>query len=624
MSAEISDQRPLPHLSNFAIWQRMMRYLRPYRHWAFIAFVGIVGANVLAVAIPYILRQVIDVGIASGEASYMLNARLLVIGLGILRGLMGFLSRYFGERLSHHIAYDIRNEMYDKVLRLQFAYHDNAQVGTIITRAISDVSEVQRYFGFGLIDGLNTFILLGGVSVVMFTSSPILALIALTPMIPLAFLSKNFILRVDPRWRIVMERTQKLSNQLQETALGAQVVRAFAREPYEISRWHDNTEKLYQEQMDFIVQWGTFLPLSAFIAATCTSLVLLFGGLMQQSGFGGVTVGIVVAFNAYVLLLAQPIRFLGFVILLTTQAIASIRRVFEVLDAPETITNKPSAIAQPIVGHVCFEDVSFAYDDKMVLEHIQLEAKPGQITALLGATGSGKTSIINLIPRFYDVTDGKLTIDGIDVRDFDIHHLRRQIGVVLQDSLLFSATIHENIAYGHPSATREAVIEAAKAANAHDFIMEFPDAYETPVGERGVTLSGGQRQRIAIARALLINPRILILDDATSSVDTQTEFLIQQALERLMVGRTTFIIAQRLSSVLNADQIIVLEDGRIVEKGTHDTLLRLDGLYADIYRLQLEEQERRKHTLEKLDLSDGNGRSTSEIKSVIDRLAGGK
>lgn len=600
-----------------------MAYLWPYRHWAFIAFIGIAGANLLAVAIPHILREVIDTGIASGEANYMLNAGLLVMGLGILRGLMGFLSRYFGERLSHYIAYDIRNEMYSKVLRLQFAYHDNTQVGTIITRAISDVSEVQRYFGFGLIDGLNTVILLVGVSVVMFTSSPILALIALSPMIPLAFFSKNFILRVDPRWRIVMERTQKLSNQLQENALGAQVVRAFAREDYEISRWRENTAKLYDEQMDFIVQWGTFLPLSAFIAATSTGLVLFFGGLMGQAGWGNVTVGIVVAFNAYILLMAQPIRFLGFVILLTTQAIASIRRVFEILDAEETIINKPNAIKKPIIGHIRFEDVSFAYDNGItVLDHIRLEAQPGQITALLGATGSGKTTVVSLIPRFYDVTGGCLTIDGIDVRDFDLHTLRRQIGVVLQDSLLFSATIHENIAYGNPTATREAVIEAAKAANAHQFIMEFSEGYETRVGERGITLSGGQRQRIAIARALLIDPRILILDDATSSVDTQTEYLIQQALERLMVGRTTFIIAQRLSSVLNADQIVVLEHGRIVEQGTHDTLLRLDGLYADIYRLQLEEQEQRKHLLDKLDLTT-DGRSTSEIKSVIDRLAGG-
>jgi ATP-binding cassette subfamily B protein len=610
----------------FALWKRLMSYLKNYRRWTAVAFIGVIGGNILAVTIPLILRDVIDVGIERNDSAFMLSAGLLVVGLGIVRGLMGFFSRFFGERLSHYISYDIRNQVYDKVQSLPFAYHDQAQVGTLITRAISDVDEIQRYFAFGLIDGLNTALLFLGVSFVMFTSSPLLAVVALLPMIPLAWFSIRFVINVGPRWGIIMERLQKLGNHLQENSLGAQVVRAFAREEFEIEKFFKNNEQLYHDQLDFVRQWGNFLPLSAFIAATSTALVLIFGGLMEQQGISNVTIGLVVSFNAYVLQLAQPIRFLGFVILLTTQATASSKRVFEILDAPETLVSKPDAQPMPqMEGVVRMEDVCFAYEDATlpVLRNINLEARPGEVTALLGATGSGKTTLINLIPRFYDVSEGYLTIDGFNVRDVELHSLRRQIGVVLQESLLFSATIHENIAYGQPDATREDVIKVATAANAHDFILSFPEGYDTDVGERGVTLSGGQRQRVAIARALLIDPRILILDDATSSVDTQTEFLIQQALDHLMEGRTTFIIAQRLSTVLNANQIVVLDEGEIAERGTHDELLALNGLYREIYQLQLAEQDRVRRTMlplkkKALTLEDEK-RATSEFGVIIDR-----
>lgn len=616
-------------MSNFAIWKRMMDYVRPYFWWVVLALFGIIGSTGLQVAIPTILRDVIDIGLSRGEASYMLAAGLLIIGLGVLRGVTGFLFRFFGERMSHQIAYDVRNEVYDKVQNLPFTYHNKAQTGTLITRAISDVDEIQRYFAFGLIDGLNTTLLIIGVAGMMFYTSPLLTIITLLPLVPLAVMSRNFAMDVDPKWRKVMEQTQTLSDHLQENVVGAQVVRAFAREDYEINKFKVENEKLYDDHLTLIDIWSQYLPKSAFLVATSTALTLIAGGLMQQAGMGGVTVGVVVAFNAYVLLLAQPMRFVGFVILRTTQAVTSSRRVFDILDAEVEIKSPPDAVKMPdIQGYVRFEDVCFRYEEGQApaLKDINLAAEPGQVVALLGQTGSGKTTLVNLIPRFFDVTSGQVTIDGYDVRNVDLHSLRRQIGFVLQDSLLFSATIHENIAYGKPDATREEVITAARIANAHDFIGEFPEGYETEIGERGVTLSGGQRQRVAIARALLIDPRILILDDATSSVDTQTEYEIQEALNKLMAGRTTFVIAQRLNTVKNADQIFVLADGEIVERGQHDELLAQDGLYAEIYRLQLADQERLKQELMALGgLVDApeHKRETGEYGSVEMREFGG-
>lgn len=617
------------NMSTFAVWKRMMGYMKPYRGWAIITLLGIIGSIILMIVIPGILRDVIDIGIDQSDGAYMVTAGLLVVGLGILRGITGFLFRYFGERLSHFVAYDIRNEVYNKVQTLSFSYHDDAQTGTLITRAISDVDEIQRYFAFGLIDGLNTFFLLIGVSVIMFISSPLLAVIALLPLIPLAVLSRNFVMEIEPRWKGIMERIQKLSNHLQENAIGAQVVRAFARERFEIDKFSSQNQILFREQLSFVHQWVTYLPFSAFIVALSTALVLFFGGLMEQQNISGVTVGLIVSFNAYVLLVAQPMRFLGFVILLTTQAIGSSQRVFEILDAPVAIQSRPDAPLMPqIQGHVVMENVSFQYEGATTgaLHHVSIEAYPGQVIALLGPTGAGKSTLVNLIARFYDVSAGRVLIDGQDVRDVELHSLRRQIGFVLQESLLFSATIRENIAYGRPDASEEDIIKAAKAANAHDFIMEFPEQYETIIGERGVTLSGGQRQRIAIARSLLIDPRILILDDATSSVDTQTEFLIQEALKRLMKGRTTFVIAQRLTTVINADQILIIENGEIVERGTHQELLALNGPYAEIYRLQLADQERLRREMKKLGYLKGDEkdktRATSEFKAIIDRASG--
>ncbi len=643
-------------MSGFVIWKRMMAYLKPYGKWAFLAFMALVFSNVLVIIIPTILRDVIDIGIIGemplavaspqafvaplndlamtyGKPDYMLIAGFLIVGLGVLRGITGFAFRYFGEKLSHFIAYDIRNEVYNKVQNQSFTYHDESQTGTIITRAISDVDEIQRYFAFGLMDGLNTAMLVIGVAMIMFVTSPVLAVLGLLPLIPLVFFSRGFALFVDPAWRSVMERLQKLGNYLQENSTGAEVVRAFTREEFEINKFGKENETLYHDHMRLINRWATYLPTSAFIIAFSTGLVLFFGALMERSGFGGVTVGVVVAFNAYVFLIAQPIRFLGFVILLITQAISSGRRVFEILDAPELIADKPNAVVlEDIQGIVQFKDVNLTYANttQPVLKNINFTAHPGEVVAIVGATGSGKSSLVNLIPRFYDVTEGGVTIDGYDVRDVKLTSIRDRIGVVLQSSLLFSATIRENIAYGKPNASEEEIIAAAKAANAHGFISEFPDGYNTRVGERGVTLSGGQKQRVAIARSLLINPRILILDDSTSSVDTKTEYSIQQALSIIMRGRTTFIIAQRLNSVKDADQILVLKDGEIIEQGRHEQLLALNGYYAETYRLQLADQEKVRNELlalgeiidEPTPQTADMRLATDEFRAILDEVGG--
>ncbi|MBN1966085.1 MAG: ABC transporter ATP-binding protein [Anaerolineae bacterium] len=574
---------------------RILGYTRRYAWAVVLAYVGLLGMTALSILVPRILEDVVDIGIDNGDASFMLQAGLAVVGLGLLRGIAGFVTRYFSEWLSNKAAYDMRNQLYDHVLHLSFSYHDTAQTGQLITRAISDVDEVKNYLAYGLVDGLNTISLTVGVSLIMLATHFWLGLVGLLPLIPLLLLGMRFGGLVRTRFRKVMDRLSTLGEILEENLVGLHVVRAFARERHEMTRFSAANNVLYGQRLSLINTWVTYMPLLNMITGLSTILVLWFGGLLVSDPTSGVTVGTVVAFNAYVLMLSQPLRFFGFVIMLTTQAIASGERVFEVLDASIDVGYRADASpTPPLRGAVTFDHVTFRYREAAppVLQDITLDVQPGQIVALLGATGSGKSTLVNLIPRFYDVSEGCLLIDGQDVRDLELTSLRRQIGVVLQESLLFSATIRENIALGRPDVSQEEIEAAAKAANAHGFITGFPEGYDTIVGERGVTLSGGQRQRIAIARALVLNPRILILDDSTSSVDTQTEHEIQEALARLMEGRTTFIIAQRLTSVQRADLILVLDNGRIAEQGTHRDLLALDGLYRDIYRLQLEDQER--------------------------------
>jgi ATP-binding cassette subfamily B protein len=572
---------------------RLGPFLRPYRLQAALALgVTLVLAGLLLL-VPAIIRQVIDVGLMQGDRRFLAGAALAILGIGALRATLIYAQRYLGEWLASHIGYDLRNRLYDHIQHLPFSFHDHTQTGQLISRCIEDVRAVERFTGFGLIELIRLGLLMLGIIGLLFWQSPRLAAIALLPMIPLVAITTAFGRRVGDYFMKVDIALGDLSSQVQENVTGVQVVRAFAREPYEIDRFAVKNRTLYKARIKVVSIFSRVMPTTHFLVASGTILILWFGGNMVLRG--EMTVGEMVAFNGYLLLLAAPAQQLTWLVNAAGEAVAGLQRSFEILDLQPEITSPPGAIALPnLQGRVEFEHVSLHYPDQTIpaLEGIDLCVEPNQVVALIGPTGSGKTSLVNLIPRFYDPSQGVVRVDGVDVRQMDLITLRRRIGIVLQTSLLFSTTIAENIAYGRPDATQEEIEAAARAAQAHEFIVQLPDGYQTVVGERGVTLSGGQRQRVAIARALLMDPRILILDDSTSSVDTETERLIQQALEKLMEGRTTFVIAQRLSTVRRADLILVMQDGRIVERGTHQELLAQGGLYREIYELQLRQQER--------------------------------
>ena len=542
----------------------------------------------LSLIVPRIIRSVIDDGLVRGQRLYLVRSAFLLLGLGLLSALLNLGNRYWSEWIAARVGYDLRNRMYDHIQYLPFTYHDHAQSGQLISRCIEDVRAIERFAG-GAVTDLIRFILLAiGIITIMLTDNTQLAVIALLPMIPLILMTSSFGTKIGKLFFDVDNAVGDVSNRLQENVVGVQVVRAFAREGYEMDRFEMANKKVFQTWVYVIDEWAKIMPTTNWLTTISVILILWFGGQMVMNGT--LTIGAIVAFNAYILMLAEPAQQLTGLVNAGGEAAAGAQRVFEVLDTNPAIQSPNSAVMPELLrGEVEFRNVELKYKDERTasLSGINLRVEPNRIVALIGQTGSGKTSLVNLIPRFYDVTEGSVLVDGVDVREMDLVSLRKQIGIVLQTSLLFSDTIQGNIAYGRPEATTEEIIAAAKAAQAHEFIEGFTNGYETIVGERGVTLSGGQRQRVAIARALLMNPRILILDDSTSSVDTQTEKLIQAALDTLMEGRTTFVIAHRLSTVRRADMILVMDRGQIVERGTHNELLAQGGLYKEIHDLQL-------------------------------------
>jgi ATP-binding cassette subfamily B multidrug efflux pump len=572
--------------------RHLLPYLRPYYGHVSLTILFLFCLTGIELLFPAIIRQVIDRGLTAGETNFLIQAALFVLGLGLLRAILSYFHRYITEWISHHVTYDLRNHLYDHIQKLSFSYHDRTQSGQLISRTIEDVRSIQRFTGQGVAELARVLLLLISIIVLLLIDNWRLALIALAPMIPLLLSTTRFGQRVSAFFLAVDNALGELSSRLQENVTGVQVVRAFAREPYEIDRFDEANRVLFTARITVISEWAKIMPTSHLLITLSTILILWFGGQMVLDG--SMSLGELVAFNSYLVILGEPVRMLTWLVNIAGEASAGLTRTAEILSTAPNIDSPPNAITLPsISGKVQFCDVSLKYTGAgtHALKNIHFEVEPNQIVALIGSTGSGKTSVVNLIPRFYDVSSGKILIDGVDVRDMDLTFLRRQIGIVLQTSLLFSTTIQENIAYGRPDASLEETIQAAKAAQAHEFILSLPDSYESIVGERGVTLSGGQKQRVAIARALLLDPRILILDDSTASVDVQTEGLIQEALSMLMKGRTTFVIAQRLSTVRRANKILVLDQGRIVQRGTHEELLEQDGHYRQIYELQFRDQE---------------------------------
>lgn len=571
---------------------RLSPYLRRYWQWALTALVSLLFLTAAQLALPTILRLVIDVGIANQEVLFIIIAGLAILVIGVIRAGLTFVQRFTSEKIAAHIGYDLRNQLYDHIQYLPMSFHDHSQAGQLISRCIEDVRAIERFTGFGVVELIRLILLMVGVITLMIIAQPKLALIALLPMIPLVLITSNFGRRVGKYFYNVDNALGDLSTRVQENVSGAQVVRAFAREPYEMQRFSKANRHLYKARIIVISEFAKIMPTSHLLVTLGTILVLWFGGQMVING--QLTVGEVVAFNGYLILLMAPAQQLAWLVNSAGEAAAGVQRAYEILDLEPEITSPFNAIELPVLtGRVEFRSVEFRYRDQVVpaLDDINLIVEPNQIIALIGQTGSGKSSLVSLIPRFYDPSRGEVLVDDHDVRQVELRSLRSQIGIVLQTSLLFAETIAENIAYGRPDASQAEIEAASRAAQAHDFIMQLPEGYQTVIGERGVTLSGGQRQRVAIARALLLNPRILVLDDSTSSVDTETERLIQDALEHLMRGRTTFVIAHRLSTVRRADMILVMENGRIAERGTHNELLALNGLYRQIYELQLKSQE---------------------------------
>jgi ATP-binding cassette subfamily B protein len=570
---------------------RIMRYLKPYKGWVVVMYVALAVALGMQLLIPAVLARAIDHGIGERDRGYLVKAALAIVGLTAVQGVFTFARTYISQVLAERVAYDIRNELYAHLQRLSFSYYDTAQTGQVMARATDDITNIRAMLVMtlrALVVAIGTF---AAVTVILLRIDWVLAVVGLAVMPFLIVYSMRFGIVIRPLFLGVQQQFGVMTTVLQENVAGSRLVRAFAQEQVEGRRFEDELEELFQRNMAASKKWAFSYPLTLLFSGIGLGATLWLGGYRVLSG--AMTIGTLVAFNRYLTIMAEPVRWLGFVVNRIARAIASGERIFEILDTKPKIADRPGAIdLVPMRGEVVFDDVSFRFAGAKhpALSDVSFHVRPGETVGLLGPTGGGKSSVVNLIPRFYDATSGRVLIDGHDVRELTLTSLRSQIGAVLQETFLFSVTIRENIAFGRPDASLEEVIAAAKAAKAHDFIAEMPDGYETTVGERGVSLSGGQKQRIAIARALLLDPRILILDDATSSVDSETEHEIQAALATLMEGRTTFIIAQRLSSVREADQILVLDGGRIVERGIHIELLQGDGFYRELYDLQIRDR----------------------------------
>ncbi len=555
--------------------------------WLTLAFICLLASTTSSLVIPKMLGKGIDTVLSSGERGMLLLSAVAVIGASALRGISAYGNSYLSELVSQKTAYDIRNALYDRLQRLSFAYHDKTQTGQLMSRATADVEAIRRFFGRGLLGLIQMIVLFAGTATILVSMSWKLALFSLAFLPPIAVRTVIVSRRLRPIWLKIQQLLGVLGTALEENLSGVRVVKAFSRQKEESQKFASQAKQLYDEEINAARQMAFNNPLMVFLISLPTALILWYGG--RQVIAGSLTMGGLTQFILYLGMMAMPIRRLGFTINLFSRTASAGQRILEILDTESPVQEKSNAIELiGVKGEVSFENVSFRYNSVApVLNNISFSVQPGQLVALLGGSGSGKSTIASLIPRFYDVSSGRITIDGVDIRDVTLASLRKNVGIVQQDIFLFSATIRDNIAYGAVDADVEQIVAVAKTAQLHDFVQSLPEGYDTWVGERGITLSGGEKQRLSIARTLLMNPGILILDDSTSSVDAETEYSIRQALDRLIKGRTTFIITHRLSIIQNADLILLLKEGQIVEQGKHSVLMAGNSLYRQIYELQL-------------------------------------
>ena len=565
---------------------RLLSYIKPYKRRLVEALVCIVVAAAANLYLPWVIKDMIDKVLAARDMD-MLN--LICVGIVVIffiRGIFyygqGYLVSYIGQR----VIVDVRDVLFRKIQRLPIAFFDQRQTGEIMSYISNDVAALQSALVERMVEMLTESAIFVGSLVMMVLLDWKLSILTLIT-VPLVGLAMDiFGKKVRSAGSVIQERMSDITALMQESISSERVVKSFVREEFEIDRFHEQNELNFRAVMKDAQLSSLLTPTVEFLAALAVTVIIWFGG--KEVVDGVITAGTLVAFLTYAVNLANPVKRLSRIYAQIQKAMAGADRVFALLDMEETVTSAPGAkTLPPVEGRVCFSDVSFSYrEDVPALTDLTFTVEPGQMIAFVGPSGAGKSTVANLIPRFYDVTGGSITVDGYDVRDVTTESLRSQIGIVPQETVLFSATVRENIRYGRLNATDAEIEAAAKSANAHDFIMALPEGYDTEIGERGANLSGGQRQRIAIARAILKDPRILILDEATSALDTESEKVVQAALDRLMVGRTSFVIAHRLSTIIGADRIYVLDGGRVREQGTHEELLAAGGLYAGLYQIQ--------------------------------------
>ena len=568
------------------LYLRILNYVKPYKHILAAALLCTVLAAAGNLYLPWIIKDMVD-KVLSEKDSMMLNLiALSIVVIFIARGIFYYGQNYLMSYVGQHVVIDIRAEVFKKLQRLSMAFYDKNKTGTIMSYVTNDVNALQGAMVENTIELVTEgFILIGSICAMVYLDWKLTVVTFCTFPIVLWFMD-FFGKKIRSSGGQIQEATADITSVLQESVSSARVVKSFVREGYEIERFEKENEANFAANMRNAKYMATLTPVIELVAALGVTVILWYGG--HNVIDGATTAGSLIAFLVYAVNISNPIKRVTRTIGNIQKALAAAERVFNVMDLPEEVRNLPGAtVLPPVRGDIVFEHVSFAYNTgEEVLHDVSFEVKPGQVIGLVGPSGAGKSTIASLLPRFYDVTGGRITVDGIDIKAVTLDSLREQVGIVPQETLLFNGSVYDNIKYGRLDATEAEIIDAAKAANAHEFILNLPKGYETQLGDRGVNVSGGQRQRIAIARAILKNPRILILDEATSALDTESERLVQEALDRLMVGRTSFAIAHRLSTIKNADRILVLEDGKLVEDGNHEQLMAMDGLYAHLYKIQ--------------------------------------